>query len=188
MKKLVTTFSLLLVISFAFFVPSFANNNNYLNELTHYAVWKQSQKITVWVQPSPYAPGIYDAFREWMIAGGGCLKFVDANTKNNANVRVYFVERLSGNKAGVTHHRSVGKYMLSADVTIGYKDLYKDRYLSKEEIYAVAVHEIGHALGIMGHSSDRNDIMYPNTNNIGIHASARDFNTIREFYCSGKYD
>ena len=60
--------------------------------------------------------------------------------------------------------------------------------LSKEEIYAVAVHEIGHALGIMGHSSDRNDIMYPNTNNIGIHASARDFNTIREFYCSGKYD
>ena len=187
MKKLVTIFSLLLVVSFAYITPSFANDN-YLNELTHYAVWKQSQKITVWVQPSPYAPGIYDAFREWMIAGGGCLKFVDANTKNNANVRVYFVERLSGNKAGVTYHRSAGKYMVSADITIGYKDLYKDRYLSKEEIYAVAVHEIGHALGIMGHSSDRNDIMYPNTNNIGIHASARDFNTIREFYCSGKYD
>lgn len=187
MKKIGAKLLLGILVFCLCYLPSFANNN-YLNELTHYAVWKQSQRITVWVQPSPYAPGIYDAFREWMIAGGGCLKFIDANTEKNANVRVYFVERLSGNKAGVTHHRSAGKYMLSADITIGYKDLYKDRYLSKEEIYAVAVHEIGHALGIMGHSSDRNDIMYPNTNNIGIHASARDFNTIREFYCSGKYD
>lgn len=187
MKKIGAKLLLGILVFCLCYLPSFANNN-YLNELTHYAVWKQSQRITVWVQPSPYAPGIYDAFREWMVAGGGCLKFIDSNTEKNANIRVYFVERLSGNKAGVTYHRSAGKYMVSADITIGYKDLYKDRYLSKEEIYAVAVHEIGHALGIMGHSSDRNDIMYPNTNNIGIHASARDFNTIREFYCSGKYD
>lgn len=163
-------------------------SDNYINELSQYAIWKQKNRITVWVQPNTiYTAAIYDAFREWMTAGGGCIKFVDANTEKNANIRVYFTERLSENRAGVTHHRSAGKYMISADITIGYKNLYKNKMLSKDEVYAVAVHEIGHALGIMGHSSNRNDIMYPNTNVIGIHASARDFNTIREFYCSGKY-
>ena len=132
--------------------------DNYINELSKYAVWKQNKRIKVWVQESPYSQGVYNAFREWMIAGGGCIKFMDATSEKNADIRVYFVERLSGNKAGVTHHRSIGKYMVSADVTIGYKDLYQDRTLSQDEVYAVAVHEIGHALGIMGHSSNRNGI------------------------------
>ena len=187
MRKIFTIISMILTALTLTPLTCLAGDN-YINELSKYAVWKQNKRIKVWVQESPYSQGVYNAFREWMIAGGGCIKFLDATSEKNADIRVYFVERLSGNKAGVTHHRSIGKYMVSADVTIGYKDLHQERILSQDEVYAVAVHEIGHALGIMGHSSNRNDIMYPNTNVVGIHASARDFNTIREFYCSGKYN
>ena len=78
--------------------------------------------------------------------------------------------------------------MLQSVPTKSQTDYYRpQRTLSKDEIYAVAVHEIGHAIGILGHSSNRNDIMYPTTDIIGIHASNRDVNTIRQFYCSGKY-
>lgn len=187
MKKISVILAVIITLLAVCPPESFANDN-YLHELDKYAVWKQKKRIKVWVQPTPYSQGVYNAFREWMIAGGGCFRFVDATSEKNADIRVYFVERLGGSKAGITKHVSSGKYMLSADITIGYKDLHQERILSQDEVYATAVHEIGHALGIMGHSSNRNDIMYPNTNVVGIHASARDFNTIREFYCSGKYD
>ena len=105
------------------FLPVYAANSpNYINELTHYAVWKNAKRITVWVQPNTfYTSTVYDAFREWMIAGGGCLKFVDANSEKYANIRVYFVENLSGNQVGLTQHYSVGKYMTRANIQIRYK-------------------------------------------------------------------
>lgn len=53
-------------------------------------------------------------------------------------------------------------------------------YLSKTKLYAVAIHEIGHAIGIMGHSQSKNDVMY------GFNAtsefSAKDKETIRLMY------
>lgn len=183
MKKI-----LVVLIAFIISAGSAFAANTYINELSEYALWKNSKRIKVWVQPCTYKQTVLNAFREWMTAGGGCIKFVDANSANNADIKVYFVPQFNDRKAGVTEHISVGKYMHSATVKIRYTDYYNPkRLLSKDEVYAVAVHEIGHALGILGHSSNRNDIMYPTTDIIGIHASNRDVNTIRQFYCSGKY-
>lgn len=185
MKKLIILLIILLISA----TSSYAANN-YINELSEYALWKNSKRIKVWVQPCIYKQTVLNAFREWMVAGGGCIKFIDANSANTADIKVYFVPQFNDNKAGVTEHVSQagGKYMLSATIKIRYTDYYKPkRVLSKDEVYAVAVHEIGHAIGILGHSSNRNDIMYPTTDIIGIHASNRDVNTIRQFYCSGKY-
>lgn len=62
---------------------------------------------------------------------------------------------------------------------------------SQEEIYNSALHEIGHALGIMGHSDNPDDIMYSSTNsdyvqlfrgNIRRYISERDLNTINLLY------
>ena len=185
MKKLIIILITFLISATASFAAS-----NYINELNEYALWKNKKHIKVWVQPCAYKQTVYNAFREWMIAGGGCIKFIETNSPSTADIKVYFVPKFNDNKAGVTEHVSQagGKYILSATVKIRYTDYYRpQRTLSKDEIYAVAVHEIGHAIGILGHSSNRNDIMYPTTDIIGIHASNRDVNTIRQFYCSGKY-
>ncbi len=184
MKKCLT---IIIVFFISFFsLPAYSAGSNYINELSHYALWNKSKKITVWVQPCEYSRTVYKAFQEWMIAAGGCVKFIDAKDKEDANITVSFVPAIDGLKVGVTHQHTIGPYMVKADVRLRYKD-FNNRKISQEKMYAVAVHEIGHALGIMGHSSNRNDIMYPTTDVIGIHASNRDVNTIRTFYCSGKY-
>jgi predicted Zn-dependent protease len=54
------------------------------------------------------------------------------------------------------------------------------------EIYEVVLHEMGHALGLMGHSDDPLDIMYPSISgrsDAGL--SERDRRTLQELYAHG---
>jgi len=58
-----------------------------------------------------------------------------------------------------------------------------DRVALPSEIYEVVLHEMGHALGLLGHSDDPRDIMYPHISDLpdkGL--SARDRNTLRALY------
>ena len=189
MKKLLNIITAFIIIISATSSTAYAANH-YLNELDSYNVWKLSKRISVWVQPSPFSKDIYDAFREWLVAGGGCIRFVDANTEKNANIRVYFVTDIPdmAQAQGVTNTRRYGKYLTSATIRIQYTNQYNSKIkISDKMIYGVAIHEIGHALGINGHTKDPNDVMYPNTSftQIGVHPSARDIATIRTMYCNG---
>lgn len=52
--------------------------------------------------------------------------------------------------------------------------------LRKEQVEKLVLHELGHAIGIWGHSKDPDDIMY--THPIVSRLSQRDINTIRKLY------
>ena len=179
MKKIVLFLLLIMAVfcsTAAMNASAAAYRNNYLNEVRTTKLHPNT--IKVWVQDSQYKGTAYDAFNEWVAASGGCISFREANTPKTANIVVYFVDKLPGPAVGVTTYSRPISIRVA---TIRYG--MKNTKISKREAYPILVHEIGHALGIQGHSSNNNDIMYPNTNIIGIHASDRDVNTIRAMYC-----
>lgn len=64
------------------------------------------------------------------------------------------------------------------------KDFNND-YLSANQVYRAALHEIGHALGLLGHSDNPEDLMYMSDKDIFYGAqnvSTRDLNTLKLLY------
>lgn len=63
---------------------------------------------------------------------------------------------------GYTRPKISGRKLKNMTVTV-YKANPKGEYLSDKELYNTVLHELGHALGIMGHSYSTDDLMYLQT-------------------------
>lgn len=166
---------LLLVFIACSQLPAFSADD-YLDEIDFVKYWDEPRNITVWVQPNKYQDIAYDAFRVWMNAANGCVKFVDSNSSKTANIKVLFSDKTriigEGNAVGVTQYGIRTQTIIVAT-----------KMASRMEIKAVLLHEIGHALGV-GHINDRMSIMYYNTGNAaGRRLTNRDVATIRRMYC-----
>ncbi len=137
--------------------------------------------VSVYVQNNPYRPVVIEAFQTWQRALGGMVRFTLANSSSSADINVVFVSQLPGSTVGLTSNRAEGGRITSSKV-----QLLAPRYIpsKSDDIYSTALHEIGHALGINGHSSDKGDVLYPSTS---VHSgraklSSRDIKTVKWLY------
>ena len=72
--------------------------------------------------------------------------------------------------------------VLKVSIIVNTGDQYTDLNVEgrKEQVSRLVLHELGHAIGIWGHSKDPNDIMY--THPIVSQLSPRDIHTVRRLY------
>ncbi len=104
-------------------------------------------------------PTALAGFEEWKAASHGKICFVQVSDPNKADITVQFVP---------------GRYLSAATRAVGETTIYSsggvlqkasmrlaEGVMLPEELQATAAHEFGHALGISGHSSDPDDVMYP---------------------------
>ena len=104
-------------------------------------------------------PTVLAGFDEWGTASRGKIRFLQVSDPSKADITVQFVP---------------GRYLSADTRAVGETTIYSsDGVLKKasvrlaegamlpEELQATAAHEFGHALGISGHSSDPDDVMYP---------------------------
>lgn len=116
--------------------------------------------------PDYYNTEIVKAFGQWQSSSGFlAFKFIDSPDKADIVVKFAPLPKNNCTEAGckyvVAHTIPTIKNNLLKQMTITIYD--KDAngsYFSDRELYNTVLHEIGHALGIMGHSYSTDDLMY----------------------------
>ena len=119
------------------------------------------------------------AFVRWERVGGIPMRFDFVNDSSGADVIVRWIEQFPLRRAGQADIRWNGEgWIVSATLTLA-THTSEGLPLGEDAVYTVALHEIGHLLGL-GHSDDPQDVMFPTTSVHDI--TPRDRHTARLLY------
>jgi hypothetical protein len=125
-----------------------------------------STPLNVWIDTASQLSGVLthypetvrDAFKQW--AGTGIpLRFAFVSSPRAADIRVRWTDRLPRKTGSTTWRTDRSGVLTAGDITLATH--ISDGYpLDSRGMRAIALHEIGHALGL-SHSEDPHDIMAP---------------------------
>lgn len=139
---------------------------------------------------SDYSTMLKSAFSTWSDASGQTVKFVFVTSQDGADIDCNWSnnpeEAASLSEGGVAKVSWRGGGIEHATITIMTCDPSPDAPLTANQVFAVCLHEIGHSLGLMGHSPKPTDIMFCSMPSGGAKPvlSQRDVGTLKKLYSS----
>lgn len=120
------------------------------------------------------------------------FKLTQTNSSNKADILFVFKPKFGSNEKSNekfmlgltnTYYADDSNNITMAKITLVYKyPNNENQYVSGNNMYKVILHELGHAIGISGHSDNENDIMYPILTKSEEMLSQRDRVTIKMLY------
>ncbi len=156
-----------------------APKTDYRADLTALRAWR-SRTVTVSYAPERGRPDpepqVRAAIAAWNAKVGGSVMLVPVKTGGKAHISFVKPGSLPGGAIGRTQvtYRNSDQTLLDAAVEI-------DDSLSDELSAQVIAHELGHALGIEGHSDEDGDLMFERAH-LPLAITDRDAATIRRDY------
>lgn len=130
-----------------------------------------------------YNQMVLDALRAWSEVSNGTVRFQTVYTLNESQIDIKWrrVDRKSLGHCLYSWDKEGQIY--SAEIEIGLSDgILHARYNDMDEVRHTILHEVGHALGITGHSPYEGDIMYV-PHQYGVTSlSSRDVETLKVLY------
>lgn len=126
--------------------------------------------IAVYIEPSKepgYKPAlaaiVRNAFDEWTMAGGAKISFIFVDKASDAKIVVHWThdrsKMQSAKEDGQTTLIADGQGIVSADILLLTVPPPAMKTLADNYVRRIALHEVGHALGIAVHSANGSDIM-----------------------------
>ncbi len=145
--------------------------------------------------PSNYLEAVNNAILEWEKASNGQILFKQIEDSNkakivisfhSATIAIYDIMKELRVRSGVSAPVFDGKKLKYVDIRLRKIDG-GGQPATKDQIYVSARHQIGHALGLWGHSGNNNDVMsydqeFFDNKNINVNISMRDMNTLAFVY------
>jgi Matrixin len=120
-------------------------------------IWIDSSS-TIGGAQSGFPAAVRAAFSEWS-ATGIPLRFAYVAAARDADVRVRWTNHLAHKTGSTTWRTDRNGWLISGDITLA-THISDGHVLDSRGMRAIALHEVGHALG-MSHSFDDHDIMAP---------------------------
>ena len=119
------------------------------------------------------------ALNVWESIPGFPLKFLTVRRADEADIEFRWISRFSTAQAGSTHRQLDDSGSIER-VSVTLADAHSDGIrMSNEFIRLVALHEVGHVVGLP-HSENPADTMYPGNRNLEL--SQRDIRSVRTLY------
>ncbi|MBX9569736.1 MAG: tetratricopeptide repeat protein [Candidatus Obscuribacterales bacterium] len=175
--------------------------DNYFLETTATAAarWNLADMpIRVYIEPAlkdsqwkpEYDTILKKAFQTWATASKNILSFQFVTSSKDAQIKCHWTSKADdlseSGEQGVARTSHVEHYLTHADVTILMADPRNSKVpVSTEIITKTCLHEIGHALGLSGHSPNPKDVMYFSEEDNGVKIvdlTTRDRKTIHMLY------
>lgn len=176
--------------------------DNYLAEINKGAghCWQVAQMpIRIFIRPGASVEGfkpqyetfLLQAFQAWSNATGGRLQFVQVPEEKAAQLVCWFTSNRPKDTNTEMGHTNVtwrtdktGEYIVRGQMEIYTKAGEGGAPITDGLILHVCLHEVGHSLGLHGHSRVSTDIMYPSSiaNNPSPSLTQRDVNTVNLLY------
>ena len=111
------------------------------------------------------------------------MKIVEIASQENADIVVKWEHQLTHNRLGVSPFKALGNSILCSDVTVATHSPTTGEALNTKDLYETILHELGHALGIQGHSPNPQDVMYWSTSPYQTgELTQTDINTMNALY------
>lgn len=155
---------------------------NYVPQLERLLYWERFP-VTVYFERDANYSDYYrtlalQGFDQWVNATGSVVRYVEVDAPDAAQIKVFFKTDTRNGLTTYTFYPSSGR-LVSAKVEIGVQGN------NPIDIRSVSAHEFGHAIGIGGHSTNPDDMMYPNfVSNVPLQISQNDLNTVKTAYCN----
>lgn len=147
-------------------------------------------RVYIGAAPDPkFAEIAWSAAQQWEQSSKGLVQFVRVTQPTDADIFVIYTSLSNATFAGRTEEdpysfkpRAFENKLSSAKINLNLTPML--RYRTEDQLpwmRAVAIHEFAHALGMLGHSDDRDDIMYPVVSG-QTEISPRDLLTLTKLY------
>jgi len=178
--------------------PAGANAENYLGELNnHLNHWPASKMpVKVYIQPGDGLPGytptymniLQDSFAAWQEASQGAITFRIVPDAKDANLVCSFISEptslQNSAEAGETNLFVNKEGLVKGTIKLLTVPLVPELPLTDNRKRWLCLHEVGHALGFGGHTSNPSDIMFYSTqvSESFPHLSPRDARSVRGLY------
>ncbi len=156
--------------------------------------------LKVFVKPNPKLSGFQKEFSDmvrnasdqWCQASSGAVSYRFVDNEKDASIVWNYTDNVDDCNAvcergldGATDLkiRAINDKPELATIAILVKDKPGAAFRDRQVLTRSCLHEMGHALGMNGHSPNDHDVMFPSANMDGkVMLSERDRNTIRKLY------
>ncbi len=135
-----------------------------------------------------YLNELQTAMKDWENASQGKVKFEQVDSPEKASIRFYWSDNPSdvsnAAEGGEALLRPMGNTMAAVKITVLTVDITPGIHLNDQLIRYICTHELGHSLGIAGHSPSPKDIMYSSLplDYERLKISDRDAKTLQKLY------